>query len=76
MAGRSHLWRPIFRVSRAKRMAAERQRRRRLALVETLEPRIVLNGRPLALDDLHYITAQDTALLVGSQTALLTNKRD
>ena len=65
----------------ASRRRARRRRydslRRRRALLETLEPRVVLNAAPLAVDDPFYFTAQDTALTVStSDTTLLDNDWD
>ena len=49
----------------------------RVVFLEQLEPRIVLNGAPVAVPDPFYSTAEDTALTVGaSDTTLLDNDWD
>jgi hypothetical protein len=58
-----------------------RQKRKRLVqrvvFLEQLEPRIVLNGAPVALPDPFYETAEDTALTITtSNTTLLDNDWD
>ena len=50
---------------------------RRQAFIERLEPRVVLNGAPVAVPDPWYTTPQNTALTVTTQgTTLVANDWD
>ena len=67
---------PSTKGSKARRRSKTLANRRR-HFIESLEPRIVLNAAPLAIDDPHYYTAEDTALTITtSDVTLLDNDWD
>ena len=73
--GRQGLWgRGIEAVRRARQ---RRHSSQRVSLIERLEPRVVLNGAPVAMPDPWYTTPQNTTLTVTTQgTTLVANDWD
>jgi hypothetical protein len=51
-------------VKRRSHVKAHRRAVRRQAFIERLEPRVVLNGAPMAVPDSWYTTPQNTTLTV------------
>jgi hypothetical protein len=74
-SGSSRWWK---RSKNALRTAQERRlSSQRHSLIERLEPRVVLNGAPVAVADPWYSTALNTALNVTTQgTTLVANDWD
>ena len=64
-------------VKRRSHVKARRRAVQRQAFIERLEPRVVLNGAPVAVPDPWYTTPQNTTLTVTTQgTTLVANDWD
>jgi hypothetical protein len=82
MAHQRHILSRLGRLGWVAKKTREAARRRGLStnrhsLIERLEPRVVLNGAPVAVADPWYSTAMNTALNVTTQgTPLVANDWD
>ena len=74
-SGISRLWgrsKSALRTARKRRLSSQRH-----SLIERLEPRVVLNGAPVAVPDPWYSTPMNTTLNVTTQgTTLVANDWD